>query len=245
MRQDPESNTHRARFDSTHWSVILAAAQTQSPEAEQALEELCHCYWHPLYCYLRRKGHGPEQAEDLTQQFFADRVVTKRIFQGLQPRGGKFRSWLLCSLENMVRNAWDKEQAQKRGGGQVHFSLDFEAAELRYLQDDELSAEQLYDRSWAFALLDRALVRMQSKYAKATKSALFDELKQFLPGNQEIPNRAGVASRLGMDEKTLKTAISRFRAEWRNCVRAEINRTVASPEQVDEELRYLVEVLNR
>ena len=240
--QGDKGPSAQGRFASTHWSVILAACQTASPEAEAALEKLCVAYWYPLYAYLRRSGHAPHDAEDLTQNFFASRIVTKRIFQGIQPGTGRFRSWLLTSLQNMVKNEREKAQAIKRGGAQPHLPLDFQSAEGRYLAEPahNLTPEKFYDRSWAVRLLDRTVNQLQERYHHEGKVALFEELKHFLPGNQSTRSHAEVAARLGKTEDAVKMAVSRLKKEYGQLLRAEIKRMVASPGEVEDELRWLL-----
>lgn len=231
----------RGRFASTHWSVVLAAARTASPEAAAAMEELCHAYWYPLYAYLRRSGHATHAAQDLTQEFFARRIVTRRIFQGLQPTDGRFRSWLLTSLQNMVRNEWQKGQAAKRGGAHPHCSLDFDSAEGRYATEPthELTPDKLYDRSCATALLNLVADRLREKYRREGNADLLQELKMFLPGEHSTRSHAEVAARLGKSEDAVKMAVSRLRQEYGRQLRAEVKRIVNHPDEVDAELRHL------
>lgn len=233
------------RFASTHWSVVLAAARTASPEAEAALENLCLAYWYPLYAYLRRSGHAPHAAEDLTQEFFATRVVTKRIFQGIQPGAGRFRSWLLTSLQNMVKNEWDKARAIKRGGAQPCLPLDFQSAEGRYVAEPshELTPEKLYERSWVLTLLDRIVDQLQEEYRQQGKTALFDELKLFLPGAHSTRSHAEVAARIGRSEDAVKMAVSRLRQAYGQLLKAEVKRLTANAGDSDEELRGLLGAL--
>ena len=233
------------RFASTHWSVVLAAARTASPEAAAAMEKLCQAYWYPLYAYLRRSGHATHAAQDLTQEFFARRIVTRRIFQGMQPTEGRFRSWLLTSLQNMVRNEWRKEQAAKRGGAHPHFPLDIESAEGRYAAEPahDLTPEKLYDRSYAIELLNLVADQIREKYRQDGKADLFLELKTFLPGEHSARSHAEVASRLGKSEDAVKMAISRLRQEYGRFLRAQVKRIVSSPGEVEDELRCLRAVL--
>lgn len=245
---DAESNDRHAvqeRFASTHWSVVLAAARTASPEAQAALEKLCVAYWYPLYAYLRGSGHSPHEAEDLTQEFFACRIVTRRIFQGVQPGAGRFRSWLLTSLQNLVKNEWEKQQAAKRGGAQPHLSIDFQSAEGRYVTEPahNLTPEKLYERSWALTMLDLVANQLQAKYRREDNADLFDELKTFLPGEQSRRPYAIVAARLGKSEDAVKMAVSRLRQEYGQLLKAEIKRLVDSPGEVEDELRCLLAAL--
>ena len=242
--EDDQQN-RRAQFASTHWSVVLAAAQTQSPEACEALETLCAAYWYPLYAYVRRKGYSPPEAEDLTQEFFARRVVTKLIFRSVRAGEGKFRTWLLNSLQNMLCNEWDRQHAQKRGGHRPHVPVDLQDAEGRYLIEPahDQTPEKIYERTWATTLLERALTELKTTYEKAGKVELFGELKCFLPGALSTQPYAEVALRLGKSEEAVKMAVSRLRQEYGRVLKDEIKRTVSSPEEAQSELRHLLAVL--
>ena len=242
---DAQPTAAGGRFASTHWSVVLAAARTASPEAEAALEKLCIAYWYLLYAYLRRSGLAAHNAEDLTQEFFASRIVTKRIFQGMEPGAGRFRSWLLTSLQNLVKNEREKAQAAKRGGTQPHLPLDFQSAEGRYAADPahELTPEKLYDRSCALQLLDLALDQLREKYRRDGKANWFEELKNFLPGGHSTRPYADIAARMDKSEDAVKMAASRLRQEYGRLLKAEVMRIVASPAQVEDELRSLLGAL--
>ncbi len=233
------------RFASTHWSVVLAAARTASPEAEAALQNLCIAYWYPLYAYLRRSGQTAHNAEDLTQEFFATRIVTKRIFQGMEPGAGRFRSWLLTSLQNLVKNEWEKAQAAKRGGAHPHLPIDFQSAEGRYAAEPahELTPEKLYDRSCALHLLDLALDQLREKYRQNGKANCFEELKNFLPGGRITRSYSEIAARLGKSDDAIKMEASRLRHEYGRLLKAEVKRIVDSPAQVEDELRCLRDAL--
>ena len=235
------------RFASTHWSVVLAAARTDSPEAQLALEKLCAGYWYPLYAYLRRAGSSQEEAEDLTQEFFATRVINKRVLQGLDPGSGRFRSWLLTCLQNLVRNERDKQRTAKRGGAQPHVSLDLKDAEGRYLAEPahDLTPERLYERSWALTLLDRALESLRQHYLDSGRQTLFEALKGFLPGERSAQPYAEIARQLDRSEDAVKMAVSRLRREYGERLVAEIQRTVDSPADVEAERRYLLAALAR
>ena len=247
VRTHSESDqpSRRGEFASTHWSVVLAATQTQSPEASEALETLCAAYWYPLYAYVRRKGYSAPEAEDLTQEFFARRVVTKLIFRSVRAGEGKFRTWLLNSLQNMMCNERDRQHAQKRGGNQAHVPVDLQDAEGRYLIEPahDLTPEKIYERTWATTLLERALTELKTTYEKAAKVELFNELKCFLPGALSTQPYAEVASHLGKSEEAVKMAVSRLRQEYGRVLKDEIKRTVSRPEEVQAELRHLLAVL--
>lgn len=241
-----QSTSHQERFSTTHWSVVLAAARTASPEAEAALEKLCLSYWYPLYAYLRRSGHPPHEAEDLTQEFFASRIVTKRVLRDLQPGAGRFRSWLLTSLKNMVKNEWEKARAVKRGGTQPHFPLDFQSAEGRYEAEPshDLTPEKLYERSWAITLLQVTVDQLQEKYRGDNKAVLFDELKLFLPGEHSTRSYSEVAARLGKSEDSVKMAVSRLRQQYGQLLKAEVKSMAANVGESDDELRALLSALS-
>ena len=232
-------------FATTHWSVIASAARTQSPRAAEALEALSLTYWYPLYVYLRRKGLTAHEAEDMTQDFFARRIVTKLVFKGVTPDRGKFRSWLLTSLQNFQRNEWDRRNAQKRGGNQPHISLDLTDGEDRYLAEPghDLTPDKIYDRVWAMTLLDRALESLRAKYARDDDEAFFDELKRFLPGALSTSPYVEVAARLDKTEAAVKMAVSRLRREYGTTLRDEIKRTVSTPDEVQQELQHLLAIL--
>jgi RNA polymerase sigma-70 factor (ECF subfamily) len=220
------------RFAATRWTVVLAAGQQTSQESRRALEELCRIYWYPLYAYVRRSGYDALTAEDLTQEFFA-RLLAKKSLADVEREKGKFRSFLLASLKHFLANEWDRARAQKRGGGQTFISLD---AETRYRQEpmDELSADKLLDRQWALALLEQVLARLE-----AEEFAGFEHLKVYLTAGKEAIPYAEAAARLGTTEGAVKVAVHRLRKRYRALLREEIAHTVASPAEVDEEIRHL------
>lgn len=228
-------------FNTTHWSLVLLAGQTQVPQAEAALEKLCATYWLPLYTYVRRAGHGPEDAQDLTQEFFS-RLLEKKYLKLADRERGRFRSFLLKSLQHFLVNEWMRGQAQKRGGGQKAFSLDEAEAERLYLQQpaDGLSPESLFDKRWAITLLERAMERLGADYAAAGKRELFDQLKGMLLAEGSAESYRELADPLGMSEGAVKVAVHRLRQRFREAVRAEIAQTVATPAEVNEELRCLM-----
>ena len=227
-------------FATTHWTVVLAAGRKSTPQADVALEELCRTYWYPLYGYVRRHGHSREDAEDLTQAFFA-RFLEKNYLEGLRAEKGKFRAFLLASLKHFLANEWDKSQRQKRGGGATLLSLDWQDADTRYQIDpaDTLSPDKLFDRAWAVTLLERVIVRLRDECAADGRSALFDRLKPFLMvGRSDIPH-AQAAAELGMAEGAVRVAVHRLRRRYRQLLREEIAQTLSDPVQVDEEMRAL------
>ena len=230
-------------FGSTHWSVIHAAAQSASPQAREAMARLCAAYWYPLYAYLRRHPMTREQADDLTQEFFAQQFVTGKVLQGLDASRGRFRAWLLESLKNLVKNEHDRKTALKRGGVSPHLPLDFfDCAESRYLQEasSALSAEQLYEQAWVMTLLLKVRGQLRDKYVGADNAQRFDLLSAFLPGAGG-GSQADAAAKLGLDANAVKQAVFRLRRDFGEALRAELTRTVP-PDDVDEELKHLMEV---
>ena len=233
------------QFNTTHWSVVLLAGESQAPHADAALENLCRTYWNPLYAYVRRQGQSPHDAQDLTQAFFA-RLLEKKYLKLATQERGRFRSFLLKSLKHFLVNEWVHSQAQKRGGGQKVFSLDEEAAERSYLQQasDQLAPESLYDKRWAMTLLERAMERLGADYAAAGKRTLFEQLKPLLLTESSGESYRQLAGPLGLSEGAVKVAVHRLRQRFRDGVRTEIAQTVATPAEVDEELRCLMTALN-
>jgi len=234
-----------SQFTRTHWSVVLLAAQTPSPEAQAALEKLCETYWYPLYAYLRRQGSAPADAQDLTQEFFA-RFLEKNFLAKVHPTKGKFRSFLLAALKHFTANEWDRVKAEKRGGKHTFISLDEQSAEDRYAFEPvaELGAEGVYEQRWALTVLDQALLRLREDYAAAAKSAQFEELKQFLSSEAAPGVYAGLGSRLQMAPGAVAVAVHRLRQRYGECLRAEIAETLSDPEDVDDEMRHLFSIIN-
>ena len=231
-------------FATTHWSVVLATADQDSPQAAAALEQLCRTYWYPLYAYVRHRGHSPEDSQDLTQEFFY-RLLQKNYLAHVDPRKGKFRSFLLAAINHFLANEWERAQTLKRGGKVTFLSLDEAQAEQRY-QDDQFggrSPEEIYERTWAIALLDKVLGRLRAEAAAAGQSARFEELKAVLMGERPALTYAELALKLGTTEPALKMAAQRLRRRYGELLREEIAHTVRSPQEVEEELRYLRAVL--
>jgi RNA polymerase sigma-70 factor (ECF subfamily) len=232
-------------FTTTHWSVVLAAGHSSAPGACEAMETLCRAYWYPLYAYVRRQGHPPEHAQDLTQEFFAHLLEKKCVAQA-DPARGRFRTFLLSALKHFLVNEWKRAARQKRGGGGVTLSWNVLAAEPRYAAEplDNLTPEVLYERRWAVTLLDRVLDALRQEYVADDKGPLFDQLKGYVWGEQSAAPGAVAAARLGLSEGAVKTAAHRLRLRCRALLRAEIAHTVATPAEVDEELRHLLAVLS-
>lgn len=231
-------------FATTHWSVVVAAGEEESPESRAALAELCRTYWYPLYAYVRRQGHDEHQAKDLTQEFFA-RLLAKNYFRSLDRQRGKFRAWLLASLEHFLAKEWRDANRLKRGGGTTLISLDDDTAEARYQREpvETADAASLYERRWALALLEHALARLRDEFAHAGKQRLFEHLQVFLSGEKSGRTYAQAAEELGMTEGAMKVAVHRVRQRYGELLRLEIAHTLSRAEDVDEELRHLMKVL--
>jgi RNA polymerase sigma-70 factor (ECF subfamily) len=234
------------RFGRTHWSLVAVAKGSDTPESQAALEKLCRNYWLPIYAFVRRQGHSPHDAQDLTQEFFA-RLLGKRFFAGADPAKGRFRSFLLGALKHFLANEWDKARAQKRGGGAPAVPLQLETAETRYGHEpaDNTTPEQSYEHRWALALLEEVLRRLAGEYQQEGRADLFAELNFCLVGERAAQPYAELATKLGVTEGTVKSFVHRLRQRYRQVLREEIANTVAAPGEVDEELRHLFTVLGR
>jgi len=241
--QGPHPENARRQFTTTHWSVVLAAGRVSSPEASAALERLCQTYWYPLYAYVRRRGYRQHDAEDLTQGFLAH-LLAHSFLGRVAPEKGKFRSFLLASLQHFISDQIDRVGALKRGGGQSSISLNLEDAATRYDGEpvDNLSPDKLFDRRWAMALLARAQARLQEEYIAEGKLELYQAVRQFNAAGPSEATYSDVAAQLGMPENTLKSLVHRSRRRYRQLLREEIGQTVSTLAEVDEEIRYLLQV---
>jgi len=232
-----------AAFATTHWSVVLEA-QGQSPAAQEALEKLCRTYWRPVYSFIRREGTAPEEAEDLTQSFFA-LLLKRRNFDDVRKEKGRLRSYLLTSLKHFLVSEHRRAVTIKRGKGQQPVPLEeIAAAGLADMEPaDYLSADRVYERRWALTLMDQVLRRLKNEYDTAGNAELFDSLKQLLADEEEAPSRAEIALRLGMTENAVRQALHRLRQRYQLLLREEIGNTVAVSSDVEDELRHLIAVL--
>ena len=232
-----------AAFATTQWSVVLTA-QERSPAADAALEKLCRTYWWPLYGFVRRNGFGPEEAQDLTQGFFA-LLLERRDLDVVRREKGRLRSYLLVSLKNFLAKARRRELTLKRGEGRALVPLDeLIAREHADMEPaDNLTADKIYERRWALTLLEQVLTRLDADYRAAGNAKLFDCLKEFLSDEPDRRSQAEVAAELGMTENAVKQAFHRLRQRYRQLLRDEIAQTVAVPGDVEEELRHFISVL--
>jgi RNA polymerase sigma-70 factor (ECF subfamily) len=233
-------------FATTHWSVVMTAKDKCSPQSAQALETLCRTYWYPLYAHVRRLGHSPHDAEDLTQEFFA-RLLQKDYLHAVAREKGRFRSFLLMALKRFLANDWDRMQAQKRGGGQTFVPLDTQFAEQRYQTEQPAGAlpDEIYARRWALTLLDRTLAALREEFKQAGKATEYACLKGFLTADRGAISYAEVAARLGASEGAARVAVHRLRRRFREIYRQQVAHTVASPEEIEDEIRYLRAILSR
>ncbi len=230
-------------FTTTHWSVVLEA-QGPSPAAQAALEKLCRTYWWPLYGFVRRQGYAPEEAQDLTQGFFA-LLLERKDFDAVRREKGRLRSYLLTSLKNFLGKAHRREMTIKRGEGRPLVPLEEllarERADLEPAH--KLSADRIYERRWALTLLEQVLARLGEEYRVAGNARLFEQLKQKLTDESDRPSQAEIAQELSMNENAVKQAFYRLRQRYRLLLREEIAHTVALPGDVEDELRHFIAVL--
>ena len=241
----PPGPGQNAQFTTTHWSAVLAAGGGDSPAARQALEYLCQTYWYPVYAYVRRRGHSPEDAEDLAQEFFAG-LLRRNDFAKVSRERGPFRAFLKGALNHLLSDQRDYVRAAKRGGGKIILSLDAPAAEQRYQLEpaDTTTPDKLYDRRWALTLLETARARLAEEYAVAGKGDLYNHLKSMDSGAGEALPYAEIGRRLGKSESAIKTEASRLKRRYHQLVRAEVAQTVASAVEIDDEVRYLLAVIS-
>jgi RNA polymerase sigma-70 factor (ECF subfamily) len=245
MASDLTSGSAQA-FATTHWSVVLAAQQSDSSQAAAALEKLCRTYWYPLYAFLRREGRSPHDAQDLTQAFFAH-LLARSFLDNVGPQKGKFRSFLLAALNHFLSDEWDKARAAKRGGGQTFISIDDHNAEEMYLLEPDASApaEKIFEQRWALTLLAQALARLREEFAAAGKIREFDHLKVFLSTLTSDGAYDAVAAKLGLAVDAVAVKVHRLRQRYGELIRAEIAHTVASPADIEEELGHLFDAVGR
>jgi RNA polymerase sigma factor (sigma-70 family) len=234
------------RFASTRWSIVAAAGRKESPEARAALAVLCQAYWYPLYAYARRRLARADDAQDLTQEFFA-RLLEKDYLQAADPRRGKFRSFLLTAFQRFLAKEHARAGAQKRGGHRRPLSLDFQDGEHRYRHEpaDPTTPETLYERRWALTLLAQVFARLRQELTRAGKERLFEALKGTLAGDGTGEPYERIGRDLGLSEPAVKTAAHRLRRRYQELLRAEVAQTVASPEEVEDELRDLFAAVRR
>jgi len=233
-------------FATTRWTVVLRAAVEDTPEALEALAEVCRGYWYPLYAYVRRQGFDPHTAQDLTQEFFA-KLIEKKYLAGADRQRGRFRWFLITAFKCFLANEFDRVHAQKRGGGERPLSFDQMTAEERFAHEpsDAMNADLIYDRRWALDLLARARARLQQEYEEGNKGLRFGLLSQFLPGEQPTASQATLGGQLGLNENAVKQEVHRMKKRLAELIRSEVEQTVSHPDDVEDELRHLIDIACR
>lgn len=240
----PPGSRPDGRFATTHWSLVLAAAGSDSGLARRALAELCEVYWYPLYAFVRRQGYQTAEAQDLTQEFFA-RLLEQEFLNSADPQRGRFRSYLLTLLKRFLGHEHRRDMAAKRGGGTPRLSLDFDAGERRMQLEPSYgwTAEQEFERRWALALLGQVLESLRRDYESKGKGTLFQKLTPFITADSQPPVQRELASELNVSEGAVKVAIHRLRGRYRARLRSEIAQTVADMADVDDEMRLLLQAV--
>jgi len=231
-------------FPNTHWTVVLTATGTPSPESDAALETICRDYWHPLYAYARRCGQSEHDAQDLTQEFFR-RLLEKRWLEKVDREKGRLRTFLVLALKHFMANEWRRNAALKRGGGHAPVQLDTSFAESSSATDATLSPEEVFDRQWALRLLELTVKKLQAEFAAAGKADEFDKLKRCLMTDHGAIDYAAMAEQLGMNQGAVRVAVHRLRKRFREIYRQEISLTLADGADLDAELRCMAAALAR
>jgi RNA polymerase sigma-70 factor (ECF subfamily) len=243
--QEIDPSWERSQFNTTHWSVVLAAQSRFSPAAQAALETLCGTYWFPLYAFVRRQGHSPQDAQDLTQAFF-EHLLRKDFLRHVSPDKGRFRSFLLACLKHFLADEWDKIRTSKRPQGKPVIALDGLDAEARYRLEpaETWDAETIYSRRWALTLIDRVLDRLEQEFVAKGKAGPFARFQTYLL-DEEGPTYAALAVEMGTTEAAIKMTVYRLRQRFRELFREEVAQTVTTAEEIDEEIRYLLSGVSR
>lgn len=245
MESADERANGAANFNTTHWTMVLACEdESDSSRAQEALARLFQTYWYPLYAYVRRRGYGEHDAEDLVQAFCLH-LQEKHALVKADRQRGKFRTFLLSSLQNFLAHERERSQAQKRGGGRELIRLDAEEADARYQLEPahSVTPETIFEKRWAHALLEQTVSDLRTDFVMRGKERLFDGLSSFLTSDPRETSYQSAANELGLPLSAIKTTIHRLRRDYRSKLREEISRTVSSPDEVDEELAHLRKVL--
>ena len=238
------STTGDPQFHTTHWSLVVSAAEESGESSQAALSDLCQTYWYPVYAFIRRRGHSAEDARDLAQEFFAT-LLEKGYLADADPDRGRFRAFLLTAVSRFISKQRDKAAAKKRGGGVRPLSIDFDDGERRYQREPfhEWTAERVFERRWALTLLDRSLARLRDDHERSGKLPMFEVLKVFLTGESGAPPLRQIAEQLGMTEGAVKVAVHRLREKYREILRAEVAQTIAAQADINDELAFLLAAL--
>jgi RNA polymerase sigma factor (sigma-70 family) len=236
--------TGPSKFQTTSWSLVLTAAHDPVVDSRAALARLCETYWNPVFAFIRRSGYDRDQAQDLTQGFFA-LLVEKNFLEVADPQRGRFRSFLLTAVKRFLANERDRVHALKRGGGEVHVPIDAHAeASYAHVGAEIDTPESLFERRWALSLLEHAMAKLRAEFAAAGREKQFETLVPFLNRESMGTRYEEIATQMGVSAGALRTLVHRMRRRYREFVRAEIAETVASPEDIDEEIRFLMSVLS-
>ena len=230
------------KFATTRWSVVLAARHEETHASKQAMETLCVAYWYPLYAYVRRDGHSPHDAQDLTQEFFS-RLLEKDWLQAAGPENGRFRTFLLVAMKRFLINEWHKNAALKRGGHITHVPLDAEDAERRFASEPELAPDAVFERRWAMTLLDQTLNTLEGEFAAEGKADQFQAMKHCLTTDRDRISYGELAAQLDSNEGAARVAVHRLRKRFRALFRENIAATLAEGENVETEMQHVVAVL--
>lgn len=243
MLNDP---SNQPGFRSTRWSIVAAASNPAAPEAAVALAQLCEQYWYPLYVFARRRGYSADEAQDLTQGFFT-RMIEKHDAAAANPERGRFRTFLLSAFQHYISNQRDRDAALKRGGGAELLPLDFGDAEDRYIREPAHNdtPETAYIRRWVLALLERVLARLEAEFSEEGKADLFARLRPFLTPEADTPPYRELCISLNISESALKVAVHRMRRRYRELLTEEVAHTLTSPEQVQEEITFLIQAFSK
>jgi RNA polymerase sigma-70 factor (ECF subfamily) len=241
----PSSGEGGAQFTTTHWSVVLVAGGRISPQADEALQFLCRAYWYALYAFVRRQGYSVTDAQDLTQEFFAQ-FLEKKYIERAAPERGRFRTFLLACVKNFLANEWDRAHTVKRGAAYEIISWDDRIAENRFLSEPAtgVSPEDAFEKRWAGMLLEQVLLRLREEFVADGKIEAFEALKKFLWGADSSVSYAELSAQLGLSEGAARVAVHRFRHRYRELLRRGVADTVADPKDVDDELRHLISVIS-
>jgi RNA polymerase sigma-70 factor (ECF subfamily) len=240
-----DTRSSSSRFYTTHWSLVLTAQDRYSPASAEAMERLCRTYWYPLYAYVRRQGHASHDAQDLTQEFFS-RLLEKGYLDAAAAEKGRFRTFLLVTLQRFLANEWDRARALKRGGGCIHVPLNAAEAESRYRTEpvDSMTPERIFERRWAVTVLEQTLVRLRTEYERLQRLPEFERLKEFLTAERGTIPYGEVADALGTSTGTARAAVHRLRKRFRELFREQIAQTVSNADDLEDELRYVVAALS-